>query len=434
MAHIRVGDELFNVMVSGPREAPVLLMSNSLGTDLRMWEPQLPELSKHFKVIRYDSRGHGDSVAEPGTYSIERLGKDAVAILDKLGVDKAHFVGLSMGGMVGQWLLSHAPLRINRAVLANTSAHQGISDIWNARAATAREEGMAKLSGPTLERWFTPEFRRKNPKIMTEIKAMVEATPPQGYAGCCLAIRDMDQRQSIKSIRKQVLVIIGKHDSATIPEHGRLIAETIPGARLLALDAAHLSNVEAAEAFTTAVVNFLQGRMVGEPLKPTEAAAAPKPVPAKTTAPVQAAAPKPPVAIAPKAAPTPAIAPKPTPKPVAASPAPAAAAKTPTVSAPAAKKPAPKKAAAKKAPVKAKPPAKPVKAKPAAKKTPAKKSAAKKAAKAPAKKAAARKAPAKKSAPKKAVAKKPVVKKPSKKPIVKKAVKKSAAKKAKKRR
>jgi 3-oxoadipate enol-lactonase len=421
MAHIRIGDEHFNVAVDGPREAPVLMLSNSLGSDLRMWDPQMPDLTKVFRVIRYDSRGHGASPADEGPYTIEKLGRDALAILDKLGVDKAHWLGLSKGGMVGQWLLANAPGRIARAVIANTSAYMGAAaDIWNARATAAREQGMLSLVDGTLQRWFTAEFRAKNPEIMEKIGDMIARTPAHGYAACCLAIRDMDQRQSIRSIRKPVLVIVGAHDPAATPGDGRLIAASIPGARVLELDAAHMSNVEKAEDFTKAVIAFLTGKPVGEAVEgKAEAAESPAPAPAKPPRPKSVRL----VRVEPTVAP-PAPAPVVTPT----EPKPAAATKKPAVAAvKATKKPAAKKKASAKTSAVKKPAAKKASAKKAAGKAAPKKSATKKGA---AKKSPAKKAAVKKAA-KKAFAKKAAPKKPAKKTTARTAArKKSPAKKA----
>lgn len=257
MADMKIGGETFNIEVEGPENAPVLMISNSLGSNLHMWDDQIPALSKHFRIVRYDSRGHGKSVAPAGPYSLEQLGKDALAILDALGVKKAHWMGLSKGGAVGQWLLLNAPDRIERAVLANTAAQFGSADAWNDRLRIVREQGMAGLVQAVIDRWFTKEFQQKAPEAIARIKAGFEKTPADGYAACMAALRDLDLRDVIRNIRNQVLVIVGKHDPATPPEAGRLIADTIPGARLVELDAAHLSNIEAADAFNKAVVDFL---------------------------------------------------------------------------------------------------------------------------------------------------------------------------------
>jgi 3-oxoadipate enol-lactonase len=368
MARMQVGTGEFNIVVEGADDAPAVLMSNSLGTNLQMWDDQAEALKTRFRVIRYDSRGHGDSVADEGPYSVEQLGRDALAILDALNISKAHYVGLSMGGMVGMWLLTNAPERIGRAVLANTGAHMGTPDVWNARIRTAKTDGMAALTASTMDRWFTREFQEGSPQAVERIAQMVRATPAEGYAACCAAIRDMDQRESIRGIVNPVLVIVGKSDPATPPTMGGLIADHIKGARLLALDAAHLSNIEASNAFNRALLSFLS-------VQEHKPVAAPAPA-----APAKKAAKK----------------------------------KAPT------KKAAPKKAAVKKSAAK----------KSAAKKTAVKKKTAKKtAAKKPVKKAAVRKAS--KAATKKA-AKKPVRKVAAKaaKKAVKKAAKTAAPKKS----
>ncbi|HEV2573660.1 MAG TPA: 3-oxoadipate enol-lactonase [Beijerinckiaceae bacterium] len=251
-------------------------MSNSLGTNLHMWDDQMDALKQRFRVIRYDSRGHGQSVADEGPYTIEQLSQDALAILDALNVKQAHYIGLSMGGMVGMWLLTHAPQRISRAVLANTGAYLGGPDLWNARIRTAKSEGLAGLTAATMDRWFTREFQERSPQAVERVAQMFRATPPQGYAACAAAIRDMDQRDSIRAITNPVLVIVGTHDPATPPTMGGLIADHIKGSRLLALEAAHLSNIEASNSFNRAILSFLS-------------AADHKSAPTETTAPAKAA-------------------------------------------------------------------------------------------------------------------------------------------------
>jgi 3-oxoadipate enol-lactonase len=251
--------EPFHIHVDGPTEAPALLLSNSLGTNLTMWDPQVADWARHFRVVRYDSRGHGQSVATDEPYSIARLGHDAVAILDHLGIDKAHWCGLSKGGMVGQWVATHAHKRFDRIVLANTGARMGPPELWNTRIANVRANGMAGLVQPTLERWFSPAFRERDTGTVEKVSEMLKTTPPLGYANCCAAIRDMDQRETIRSVTNPVLVVIGKLDPATPPAAGHLIADAIPDAKTVELDAAHLSNLEQPEAFTRAVLDFLKG-------------------------------------------------------------------------------------------------------------------------------------------------------------------------------
>lgn len=259
MPMMTIRGEDFHVEVDGEAGAPALLLSNSLGTTLSMWDPQVAEWARHFRVIRYDSRGHGRSTAADKPYSMALLAEDALAILDQLGIDKAHFCGLSKGGMVGQWLATHHGARLSRVVLANTGARMGPPDLWNTRIATVRRNGMAGLVQPTLERWFTQDFRERDTATVAKVSAMLSTTPPLGYACCCAAIRDMDQREPIRAIRNPVLVVIGRQDPATPPPAGHLIADAIPGAERVELDAAHLSNLEQPAAFTAAVLDFLKG-------------------------------------------------------------------------------------------------------------------------------------------------------------------------------
>ncbi|MDU0339121.1 3-oxoadipate enol-lactonase [Bosea rubneri] len=259
MPMLKVRGEDFHIRIDGDERAPVLLLSNSLGTNLSMWDPQIPEWSKHFRVVRYDSRGHGLSPAPDKPYSIAMLADDALAILDTLGIDKAHWCGLSKGGMVGQWLATHHGDRLGRVVLANTAARMGPPELWDGRIDTVRKHGMSVLVQPTLERWFTPEFRDSAKETVAKVSEMLATTPPLGYANCCGAIRDMDQRETIRAVRNPVLVVIGARDPATPPATGYEMADAIPGAQRIELAAAHLSNLEQPEAFGRAVTDFLKG-------------------------------------------------------------------------------------------------------------------------------------------------------------------------------
>jgi 3-oxoadipate enol-lactonase len=243
--------------IEGPEDAPVLVLSNSLGTTLDMWLPQMPALVEHFRVLRYDTRGHGKSDVTPGPYTMDRLGGDVVALLDQLKIPRAHFCGLSMGGMTGMWLGINAPTRIGRLVLCNTSAAIGVPEMWNARIAQVRQGGMEAVIPAVLERWFTADFLSHAPAQVEHVKAMLANASVDGYAANCAAVRDMDQRAALGRITTPTLVIGGKHDKSTPPEHGELIAKSIPGARYVELNAAHLSNWEAAQAFTQQVQNFL---------------------------------------------------------------------------------------------------------------------------------------------------------------------------------
>ncbi len=242
----------------GPDGAPVLLLSNSLGTRLEMWDDQMDDLIKHFRVLRYDSRGHGRSSAPDRDYTIDELGMDAVALLDAMEVDKAWYCGLSKGGMVGQWLGCHAPDRVEKLVLSNTAAHMGPRDLWDQRVRISREQGMEPLTDTIISRWFMPAFIESAPERVERVKQQVLATPGHGYGACSAAIRDMDQREAIKSITTPTMVIAGAEDPATSPEAGKLISDSIAGARLQIIpDAAHLSNIEQTEIYNRVLVDFL---------------------------------------------------------------------------------------------------------------------------------------------------------------------------------
>ncbi len=252
-----INGEPLNIMVEGKADGPVLLFSNSLSSNLSMWDAQAEALKDTYRIIRYDSRGHGKSTAPEGPYSIAELGRDALAILDSLRIGKAHFCGLSKGGMVGQWLLTHHRDRIGKAVLANTSAQMPPPDLWNGRIRNVTQNGMAAIVDATIERWFTKGFIERAPQEIAAVRKMIAATPAAGYCGCAAAIRDMDQRESIRAIANPVLLISGAHDPATTPAMMELMMERIKGAHWLSLDAAHISNIEQAAAFTQAIREFL---------------------------------------------------------------------------------------------------------------------------------------------------------------------------------
>jgi len=256
--HVVVDDgRRIAIRIDGPVHAPPLLLSNSLGTTFRMWDAQMRALCSAFRVIRYDSRGHGQSDAPVGDYSIARLAADALAVLDSLHIEACAFVGLSKGGMVGQWLGAHAPQRLTRLVLANTAAWMGPAEAWQQRIDTVKQTGMGAVTDAVLERWFTPGFRTQAPEAVAPVRDMLLATQPQGYAGCCAAIRDMDQRDSLPAISVPTLVIGGLQDPATPPAKAQEIAQGVPGAQLVMLDAAHLSNIEQPQAFSAALLDFL---------------------------------------------------------------------------------------------------------------------------------------------------------------------------------
>jgi 3-oxoadipate enol-lactonase len=259
MPFVEAGELRVHYELGGPAAAPVLVFSNSLGSDLSMWEPQRPAFEGKYRVLRYDTRGHGQTAVPPGPYTIERLARDVVALLDALGIERAHFCGLSMGGKIGMWLGAYAPERIARLALCNTGARIGTAERWNGRIEEVRRGGMAAIAAGVAERWFTPRFCEIAPATVARARAMVERTPPEGYVANCEAIRDGDETPLLGMIHAPTLVIAGTHDPATPPADGRLIAGGIPGARYVELNASHLSNVEAAEAFTSELGRFLAG-------------------------------------------------------------------------------------------------------------------------------------------------------------------------------
>jgi 3-oxoadipate enol-lactonase len=243
--------------VLGPAQAPVVVLSNSLGTDRTLWDPQIEALTAQFRVLRYDTRGHGASEAPPGDYTVERLGRDVVSLLDAEGVARASVCGVSIGGLTALWLGIHVPDRIDRLVLANTAARIGSRELWDERTRLVRTEGLAALADATMARWFTAAFREAAPATIEGIRSTFLRVSPAGYLGCCAALRDADLRDSADQVQAPTLVVAGRHDVATPPEAGAWLAATIPGARLVELDAAHLSNLECAAAFTAAVLDFL---------------------------------------------------------------------------------------------------------------------------------------------------------------------------------
>lgn len=260
MPSLEVNGIRLNYRLDGDEGRPVLVMSNSLGTALEMWDPQVPALSEHFRILRYDKRGHGRSEVPPGPYSFEMLAGDVLVLMDGLGIERASFCGLSMGGMTGQWLGANAGARFDSLVLANTSSHMGPAAPWDERIAAVHAHGMAALVDAVIERWFTEDFRQAKPDVIARIRDMLLATDPEGYAGCCAAIRDMDHRPLLPRIAAPVLVIAGRHDPATPVAHAEYLSDNIPGARLHVIeDAAHLSNVQKPQAFTQALAGFLTG-------------------------------------------------------------------------------------------------------------------------------------------------------------------------------
>ncbi len=242
----------------GPEGAPVLVLSNSLGTTQDLWERQVPALAERFRLLTYDHPGHGASELPEDTPTVERFAHGLLGLLDELELERVSLCGVSLGAMVGMALVLQAPERVDRLVLACTSAYLGPPEQWDKRAGVVRSEGMVAIADTVVGRWFTPELAQDDPETVARFRAMLAATPPEGYARCCQAVGAWDARERISAIAAPVLVVAGKDDRATPVEHAELVATRIPGARLLALErAAHLANVERADAFTEALLEHL---------------------------------------------------------------------------------------------------------------------------------------------------------------------------------
>lgn len=247
-----------HAVVEGPPDAPVVLLAGSLGSTLEMWDPQVPALTSRFRVVRYDARGHGRSPVPAGPYEIDDLVDDAVALLDRLEVERAHVVGLSLGAMTGMRLAAREPHRVDRLALLCTSAWFPSPHAWAERAAAVRAGGTSAVADAVVERWFTERLRADDPELVQRHREMIAATPAEGYAACCGAIERLDLRSDLPLIAAPTLVVAGADDPATPPEHLTAIADGIPGARLLVLpQAAHLANVEQATAVDAALLAHL---------------------------------------------------------------------------------------------------------------------------------------------------------------------------------
>jgi 3-oxoadipate enol-lactonase len=244
----------------GPIDGPPVILSCSLGTDRSMWDPQTPALAASHRVVRYDLRGHGQSPATPGPYSISDLGDDLLALMDRLEIERASLCGVSIGAMTSIWVAANAPERVQRLVLCCTSARFGpeAADIYRARASTVREHTVDAVADGALERWFTPGFREAQPELMAHIRKGLTDTSSEGYAGCCEALAALDLHPLLGSISAPTLVIAGSEDPATPPDHGRAIAGGVAGARFeLIGGAAHLANIEKAELVTPLIAGFI---------------------------------------------------------------------------------------------------------------------------------------------------------------------------------
>jgi 3-oxoadipate enol-lactonase len=242
----------------GKRGSPALVFTGSLGTDLTMWQPQADRLKPRFCTLRYDIRGHGRSPVPRGPYSIDDLGSDLVAMLDRLGIERASLCGLSIGGMISMWVAAHAPERVERLVLCCTSAKLEPAESWLERAAIVRENGVEAIADAVLGRWFTPGFASAHPEVIERMRSILIATPREGYAGCCEAIAAMDLTPDLPSIRAPTFVLSAEQDPAIPPEHGRRIASLIPGARFeIVSPAAHLATIERPDLTTAMILRFM---------------------------------------------------------------------------------------------------------------------------------------------------------------------------------
>ena len=248
-----------HAQVDGPEDAPVLVLSNSLGATLDMWDPQLPVLTEHFRVVRYDTRGHGRSPVPDGDSGVDDLADDVVALLDRLHVPRAHVAGLSIGGMTALRLAVRDPERVERLAVLCSSAYTGNEQAWRERAVTARTEGTGALAPTVVGRWFTPGWAAEHPDVVEHWRATIAGTSDQGYASCCAAVATMDQRADLPAITAPTLVVSGAEDPALPPEHQHTIAAGITGAALLTVAGAHLANIEQPQHVTDALLAHFRG-------------------------------------------------------------------------------------------------------------------------------------------------------------------------------
>jgi 3-oxoadipate enol-lactonase len=254
---VRNGEATISYEVDGDPAAPPLLLINSIGSTREMWARQMPAFTTGYRVIRYDARGHGASAVPRGPYTLDQLGTDALAILDDLGAETVHVCGISLGGVTAQWLGLRAPSRVRSLVLANTAARIGTVESWTERIDVVHQQGMSAVADLAMPRWFSPAFHARDPETVHAFRAMVQQCPADGYLGCCAALRDADLRAEIPHLSAPTLLIASTGDAATPPEGLEFIRERVKGAKLVTLDSAHLSNVERAEEFSAAVLDFL---------------------------------------------------------------------------------------------------------------------------------------------------------------------------------
>jgi 3-oxoadipate enol-lactonase len=256
--HARIGDLDIHYQIDG--DGPWLTLSHALAASNEMWAAQLPVMTRHFKVLRVDTRGHGRSSAPTGPYTLEGLADDVHGLFRELGIARSHWLGMSLGGMIGQAFALKYPSELTSLVLADTTARgaPNAETMWAERSALARSQGMRGLTASTLARWFTDAFRSARPEVITSVVAMIEATPVEGYAGCCAAIAQLDVLDRLSTLDLPALVIVGEHDLATPPPMAHAMHERLAGSELMVLrGAAHIGNIEQADAFNAAALSFL---------------------------------------------------------------------------------------------------------------------------------------------------------------------------------
>ncbi|MDY0271370.1 MAG: 3-oxoadipate enol-lactonase [Advenella sp.] len=258
MSTIQINNETFNYQLNGPENAPVLFFSNSLGTTYSMWAKQVDYFSNNYRVLSYDTRGHGESVKNKGPYTLEQLGNDVLQITQALEIEKFSFCGISMGGLIGQWLGIHATEKLEKLIVCNTAAKIGQEAGWNERAALVRSQGMNPVADGSAGRWFTEGFVQANPAIVNELINGLRQTDAEGYAGCCEALAQADLRDNIALIKTPALIVAGSHDPVTTVADADTMAEKIAGSSRVDLNASHLSNIEASDAFNSALEAFLK--------------------------------------------------------------------------------------------------------------------------------------------------------------------------------
>ena len=270
---ILAGDIVTQYTLDGPSDAPVVTLSHSLAASLEMWEPQLPALTKHFRVLRYDTRGHGGSEVPPGAYSLRMLAGDVRALLAALGIARTHFVGLSLGGMIGQTIALDHPEILDHLVLADTASHMPPESgpLWEERISNVERHGMAPRVEETIGRWFTPPFIESSPRVVDEIRMLIRTTAQQGFIGCSRAIQGLDYTERLGAIQAPTLIVVGADDLGTPVASSEVMRDGIPGSKLVVLEsAAHLSNVEQADRFNETVIGFLSSA-AKTPAQPGEA-------------------------------------------------------------------------------------------------------------------------------------------------------------------